>query len=450
MLNLNKNRTLLYTITLFIISILAFQPGLMSSDSIYQYKQALSVSFTDHHPAMMSIWWAVLLTIHKSPIVLLIFHLSMLWIALGLFARKYKNNYILLIGLLPFVINFSAVLWKDVGLAYSWFLALAILLCLEGSTKNRIFFLLLLFYGAAVRPNALAAILPILMYFFIYKCKFRLIVSGFFSLVTVAIFILVNNFITYDVLDTTKMQAGPKIIMAHDLSGISKITNHNYFPTDINELYDVEKIILRYDPATIQSVFSGPRPNFSYGKMEISTLFESWKTAIIANPQLYIQLRWKNFKALLRLGESEGFYLWVNPKHAKYAKLGVEYQTNILYKVVHEYVMLFERSFLFKGWFWLSLSIILTLFWKIDKLSSTLGLSSSFYILPYFFIGQSPDFRYIYLSVILVSIGVLSLLFYNYPKFPGHTKIIRTRARVISFLKDKVKAKMLKFMINRS
>lgn len=121
-------KTFLYALLLFIVTFLAFQPGIMSNDSFNQFGQALNVSFTDQHPPMMAIWWSLLTILYDSPATLLIFHLVMLWSALYLLATKYKNNYILLIGLLPFVVNFSDVLWKDVGLAYSWLLALSVLL----------------------------------------------------------------------------------------------------------------------------------------------------------------------------------------------------------------------------------------------------------------------------------------------------------------------------------
>ena len=94
-----------------------------------------------------------------------------------------------------------------------------------------------------------------------------------------------------------------------------------------------------------------------------------------------------------------------------YKKIDIVYRQNILYKIAHEYVIKFKNSFLFSGWFWLLCSTMLLLSWKRNIFSSILGLSSILYIIPYFFIGQAPDFRYIYLSIILTLVGFLLLLY---------------------------------------
>jgi len=383
----------------------------MSPDSFDQYKQAVDISFTDHHPPMMSIWWSFLLALYASPVTLLIFHLLMLWSALYLLAQKYNNNYILLIGLLPFVVNFSGVLWKDVGLTYSYLLAFSIFLSVKNQSVRRKLFLLFIFYGTVIRPNVLLALFPILMYFYHIEFENKLLKSTVLSALTIILFIMINNIIVYGIFDTQKLYAGPKIVMIHDLSGISKLTGQNYFPPKVNEKFNVPVIIKKYKPELVNSIFWGKGENFSYEMIDKSSLFYAWKSAVLSNPQLYLNLRIEHFKSLLRIGHDNGYIIWYHNMKKRYKENDITFKENILYKTIKKYVFIFHKTFWFYGWFWLICSGILLLFWKRNQFSAILGLSSILYILPYFIIGQAPYFRYIYLSVLLVLLGSL-LLFY--------------------------------------
>jgi dolichol-phosphate mannosyltransferase len=411
-LKLPWNKTALFASLLFLVTWLAFEPGIMSPDSFHQYNQALTESFNDHHPPMMAIWWSFLTVLYESPTTLLIFHLLMLWSALYLLAREYNNNYIFLIGVLPFIINYSGVLWKDVGLAYSWLLALSILLTVDTQKYRRLLFLIFIFYGVAVRPNALVALIPILMYFYSVEYKHKFIKSILFTVFTIVLFIFINNTIAYGALNTKKVYAGPKIVMLHDLSGISKETGHNYFPPRVSKEYNVNIIIKKYSPDDVGTILWGEGDNFTFQNIDKTSLFHAWKNAISENPKIYLNIRLLHFKSLLRIDNTNIYSIWTSVHRDKYKKIKITYKQNILYKLIHRYVHAFKNSFIFTGWFWLLCSCILILFWKRYQLSSVLGMSSVLYILPYFFIGQAPDFRYIYLSIMLV---VLASLFMLYP-----------------------------------
>lgn len=73
------------------------------------------------------------------------------------------------------------------------------------------------------------------MYYYCAEYQRNFIGSAVLSVVTIVIYICVNNVIVYEVFDAKKLYAGPKIVMISDISGISKATQHNYFPIDVNE-----------------------------------------------------------------------------------------------------------------------------------------------------------------------------------------------------------------------
>jgi hypothetical protein len=115
----------------FIFFAVAFYPGFMSSDSLQQYEQSHTLQFRDALPPVMAWLWSKLNIIWHGPQSLLLLHLGVLWTGLYIWRRnsgdsKWAIGFILL-GAMPWIANFEGVLWKDMGMAFSLLLALALL-----------------------------------------------------------------------------------------------------------------------------------------------------------------------------------------------------------------------------------------------------------------------------------------------------------------------------------
>ena len=83
------------------ITIVAFFPGYMSSDSILQYEQARASAltnireisgFTDLHPPSMGIMWRLLDYIYPGPAGMLILHNLLYWCGAGLLSFYLFNT----------------------------------------------------------------------------------------------------------------------------------------------------------------------------------------------------------------------------------------------------------------------------------------------------------------------------------------------------------------------
>jgi len=63
----------------FVLTLVAFAPGLMSPDSIDQWQQGRAWSFNDVHPPMMSALWGIFDRVWPGPFLMLVFHNLLFW-----------------------------------------------------------------------------------------------------------------------------------------------------------------------------------------------------------------------------------------------------------------------------------------------------------------------------------------------------------------------------------
>lgn len=143
----------------FLFSWVAFYPGFMSPDSLVQYEIAKTLDFNDWHPPVMSWLWSILNVFFEGPQGLLFFHLALLWGGLYSWYINCRESrfawLFIVIGFLPWVVNFEGVLWKDVGMAFSLLLAIGLLGGKKLTSTKISIAAVLLIYAFLVRANAL-------------------------------------------------------------------------------------------------------------------------------------------------------------------------------------------------------------------------------------------------------------------------------------------------------
>lgn len=401
----------------FTASCIAFFPGFMSSDSFSQYASSKTFSYIDWHPPVMSWVWSILNLIFPGPEGLLYLHLCALWLGLYLWFFQYKESKlsaaILLIGVLPWVINFSGVLWKDVGLAFALLLFSAIALLPVNPWRLTACFSLL-FYAVNVRHNAIFAAFPLVLFFL---CRWNdgmrkiWMLVGAFSIL--AGLLLLGNFLNYGVLHAKKMNPS-NYMMLDDLSYLSLIEKKSLVPgipmQDIRDCAMEEvgqtRLIAR------DFCFSKKQSYHDHSPFQIS-LTNEWKNAIAKHPFEYVRFKLAAFAYLLRSSDSASFYIWQDGMDPN--DMGLKQSKNSLTLVVERYVKKTSGifPFLFKPYWWLWFGIVLAVLSLIVKKNRTttvaqvLLASAICYVLGYLPAGPTADFRYVYWSVIAISLAAL-------------------------------------------
>ena len=164
--------------TLFACNLALQFPGLMTNDSVNQYAEAVSGSYTDWHPPVMAWLFSVLLRLHDGPAPLFVLHLVGYWAGWWLLADATRRGgranlafLILLAGLFPTFVFLNASVTKDVGMAAAWLPAVGLLYWYRTQDKRvpltaGLAIAALLAYGTLVRSNAVFALGPLLLFAF--------------------------------------------------------------------------------------------------------------------------------------------------------------------------------------------------------------------------------------------------------------------------------------------
>ena len=396
----------------FLLCALAFYPGIMTPDTLDQLAQANAQAFNDWHPPMMAWLWSGLNRVFPAASGFLFFDLFLLWFGLYRISRSIDPRYapyVYLLGFLPFVINISGVIWKDVATAYA--LLWASIALLQPPSRGRfVLFSLFIFVAIGVRYNSLFSCLPLIVAFFRQQlgnrpvsCKWARVLA--LSVVFFVAQLTCLNLFNYHFLNTSK--ATPQIvIMVDDLAYMSTQLGHSLVPG--------------VDQATVSrsSQVSVSDNIFRYGQgVDYEDVKASWKAAVGEHPWMYLQFRGKVFLRFLGFSLAPPFQLdkpsygyWLDHSYQSSATNGIRH-------MLGQYVTTLAQlaPFLFTGAFWLAvaavtfcLSVVSSLPYRM--LTLALSLSAGINLMSYLLVANAPFFRYYYWSIVAGSLAVFLLL----------------------------------------
>jgi len=416
----------------FTLNLIAYYPGFLSPDSFDQYSQAASGQYNDWHSPIMAVLWGLFIKVRPGTLLILIFQLGLLWTSVYLLLSSIKSKLwyvlILLFSLAPFIQNFAAYIVKDTQMAFSWLLAVAIILR-AGLSKGKlskteaVICFLLITYGSWVRINALPGSIALcyLLSWIIFKNKTKYIrlVSAIFVWVIIGVGHWVFD---YNIIKAEKTYPQTKLYL-HDLTGIYAKTGVNFYPPFLYSSSDFDTTVLRkgYHSATFDDLWVGRNGKEIYSFEDDTTVImlqQAWAKAIRTYPNVYFNNRMEGFFYYLRIKDRGS-----NP-HNLFAEiypqpnfLGLSFHPNILSKIFIRPIEKQTRMPYMKPWFWLVLNVLLFAFsGKLDKLEcrvtyKALISSSILYLLPAFFIFPADtDFRYFYWNCIACSLAVCILI----------------------------------------
>ncbi len=282
-------------ITIFFLFLFAYAPGGMSFDSVRQYEQALSGTFSKHHPPIMALIWRLFLFFQQGALPMLCFHLLMLSVACLIMSElpscNGKKQWLwLFLPLLPQVYGNAGMIWKDVGMAFAFFLAFSLYLKYKMSRSRLCLGLCLLFcfYGLMVRHNAVAAILPVIfLLFFWHNQRRKWLKSAFMTIILSALilvsFSIINSFIA------PKISGSPlSFVMINEISVTSHLAGKNLFdkahPAGNMKLDEIQR-------------YPGHKGWDWYNNVNASRklMINNWLNVVIHYPIEYIQAKFKLF-----------------------------------------------------------------------------------------------------------------------------------------------------------
>lgn len=405
----------------FVVEIAAFHPGIMSYDSLYQYEQAIGARpYTDHHPAIMAWVWSLLLRVAPGPAPMLVLHAAMTWSALALFAlgacrRGIRHAWILpLAGFAPVVIGMQGPIWKDVGMTAAFLLGTAILYFASASrgvaSRPAIAMAgLPLFFATAVRANAPAAALPLLVYA-ARRLPGRRRAAAAIALGVALLAALLA--IQWGLARAAHVERAhfAQYIEAFDIAAIQCAGGDAAMPEAFAMNAPGSRPLCdMFDPIQVDMLFASGAATplqATTDRTALRALGAAWRHAVIANPGHYLAHRARVFAGTMGVGvPAARRALFMRESHDN--PYGFAFVPNALTALIGAGVAAAAALGLANGFVWLALAgIVLVVAGRrirrardggddTDATALALAASAALYALAYFFVGVAPDLRYL-------------------------------------------------------
>ncbi len=388
----------------------------MSFDSLAQYQISKTLEYTDWHPPIMSWIWSRLNDAVDGPQGLLAFHLTLLWAGLYLLYQKYEKRrlawLIIAAGFLPWVINFSGVLWKDVGMAVS----LLMMVALGGSSLSRSKMLLMAlaaFYAVNLRYNAIFAVGPILYLFMRWQGQLSIKWSAISSLGALAALVFAGSILNYQILGATKTNPS-NYIMVDDLLFLSVHSGQSLIPgVSIEDLQQCAQNEIGKTKLVGKSFCLAEKPTYRGNPVLGDSLKSIWLRQLVLHPISYLAYRLSAFSYLIRSPAHSPYYIWhpgVDENNLNLKQRRTQ-ATNLLERYVYGTAKLMPFAFKPYWWLWIgSLLLLMTLTMQPSpslRDIRTLLFSGLLYTLGYLPLTPMADFRYVYWSVMAITLAGL-------------------------------------------
>lgn len=423
----NANIRNLYALgAVSLVILVGFHPGFMSFDSVDQLGMAISRDFSDWHPPIMSWIWSIVTSFLPGPSGMLLLQVSLLMAALYLWCGRYKSSkfswVIVVVPLFPWIINFSGVIWKDVGLAFA-LLALAGLGLHRPTAAKIILATFISFYAVNIRYNAVIAVAPIIFLLaYQWMPRATVIKASTSTIIAVLALVAFGSVFNYQILEARKTHP-EKFIMIDDLSYLSIVNNESFvLGVGLEEIKDCAVAELGKNRLVGRVFCLMSKSEFNVEQISVSELRSAWISKITDDPIEYLKFRFAALSYLLRSAYDAPYYIW-HPG-VDQNKFDIEHTPNYVSIGIEEFAKASADGlpFLFKPYWWLALSVLVFVFSFLLKdtvtnfVARVLIFSAVIYIAGYFPSTQMADFRYVYWSVVAISMAVLALIL-DWPGF---------------------------------
>jgi len=429
---------------------IAAAPGIYSPDSLDQLLQAQRGVYSDGHPPIMAGLWSLLLRVSGTAETLYWVHLGLLLSAFVMFALAFHRSELrgavwLLFATAcnPAILNFIGVLWKDVGLAVSLAFCFACVALSRAARAGQIATLLVVlavsFYAVGVRHNALPAVIPLLwlslLPFFPRPGWRRNMGIATIAIVGTGLLWVGGQLVSYQLLEAKRIHL-EQATELFDLAAISVISGADVIPDEAKRAnFSSQALRAAYSPTSSNSLIFRPDPAISpplqlTENPQYLTIFrQAWEHAIINYPLAYLSHRGAVFASLLGIGRRTPFFATVDYRQQSAtfeAGVGVLGDPAVKsidvgrpifgQRVAASLLMAFinwaaVHTYLLFGWPWLLVLVatfVATIVLRKRPMAEVaIGLSASglLYLLPYFFVAPSSDFRYLYWSIVAANLS---------------------------------------------
>lgn len=422
---INSKKPLFFILVFFTLHFISGYPGNMSPDTFHQFHQSLNWEFDNHHPPLMALLWAILNDlIYPGPQTMLFLHLSMLWASIYiLFNSDPNNKYRWLYLFIPFIPNIltqSTTIWKDIGFAYAFLLAISG--CTYFTFQNKkapiivfVALLLVTFYGMSIKFQS-KFIVPIIIFWIVNisissKLYLRILLTCLISV----LIIFGNDLVTEKNAKNTNTWQLRYVFV---VSGIAvKINDDSILPQYIreSELYNFDKLKKHYTSKWVDTLIfhkEGKIFKLTSDSNNLDSLNHAFNNAIFKYPLVHISNRAQTFKHILN--EMEYTYPIISESDATKHSIH-RFSENYLNKFFAKAIRLYPKKLRTN---WVSFFLVLLYSFVLTKYKSQnnntalgyIALICIGYSITLFFVTLASEYRYFFLVRLLSFFSIPMIL----------------------------------------
>lgn len=420
----------------FLVTYLAYAPGLVPVDALAQLEQARTGHFNDIYPPLLAWLWSKTNEAIPGPQGLFLVLTALYWFGFYFIIRALlKMNVIraVISAILPFspiLFNFAGTIWTDILVFGCFLVATGILLTRPSDAPARPHFvscllvLFLLLIGSLARWNSVVGVVPLVVLALwprppektpLRRTFYRLVLCA-----PVVLLVWASAGKLLDVTATHTERTGfANMLPLWDLVGMSHYLEMNLLPGSWSEQQSQKIIRSCYSPVNDNNIGAADGDCYfiklnlvKSGYWHANVIFTLWYDSIMRYPKAYVNTRLRYVRALF----------WPNNVFMFDADDGTNefnHHSGFLFRTEKQ-ILRFCRTapvlhFLFTLGFWMIAATILTAIFAIGMMrgrsdwyfSLLLSLSAGTNLWPLVIIGPDSQFRYGYWTIGAIFIALL-------------------------------------------
>ncbi len=403
-------------------------PGYMSYDSVAQLMEARLGWFDDGHPPAMAFLWGNVDGFVAGPVGMLVIQVTCFLIGAYLILRQRLAPRgaavcAVLVLWFPPVANTMSVIWKDSQMAA--FMLLGTALLLEPRRHWKIIGLVLLGLATALRYNALAMTIELVVLLFVWNPTWHwwkryalgllafVVITVGARVVTTALtdtprFMWHRSIALLDIVGTLRYAPDiPEATLEQELAGTPLVVP--------NDLQARARKTWRPDVSRTEQLWDATDRFFERPDTpsEREAVARAWRAIVFAHPKAYLEYRWVLFAQLIQLDDTQlgsPVYFWFGDiqdlaRSAVYSDHDAG--PSGLQSALHQVMEWLGETWLFHVSVYVGLALLLLPFCWGDRLTFALlssGLAGELFL---FVIAPTVDVRYSFWLVLTTVLAVI-------------------------------------------
>ncbi len=409
--------------------LLAVYPGFMSFDSVLELHEARTAVTGGDYPPFVSYVWRVFDAVWPGPSLMLFVQNFLLIASYATIGRLLGfRSALILVGvvifcLAPPILGPMLVVWKDVAVSACLCAATACILAARRASNPRLTIaagIMLIFFGAALRMNAITAVLPLVIWLWregsiSKRGRVNALAASAATFVGIALVVSAVNGYRFPSLTRFPPPLGLKRVMVHDMAAMTALAGKNVMPAAGQEptrADAVEYFKRIYDPRHTNIVTANDREGRLWAVLDLpdAVVYSAFLSAVRSAPGAYIAHRIAVFRELVGLTRGPTFMATHAGVDAN--NEGVSYHPTGVSEAVLDYIEMTRWAFFGKPWFYyllgtMALAIAIVRRGKISvAAAASVYTSGVLYLLPFFFITPAADVRYNHWPIVCMFVVV--------------------------------------------